>query len=457
MGPPRHFKKQQQDDTNGEDEEEFDAFSRLSNPHQKYTPPNETPPRTSRHEQKTPLPDHDEEIKVIIEGDKYHQLEGLIKRATDNSKTNAISSLNYYPHSNQWIIGMKNRPSACRLRDALNNYYVGYGQRLIVVVMVGAEEDHNNITENAGGGGYATRQQGKETSIEGQYPRSILHLRAINWCAQHVYKHGPQFEHILKECVRFDDRFEFLFNDKSNEHWYYRWTVARLTRFNGRVDLNHWPTTKVKLMTNDKSDPGCWYKPPVSDEPVMKAGYDHTTNEVKINNNDGTRPVFLGEVRRIHLNVLLRYCSDTRRRGAIARIMGFAIAFDRYYHEIVEIICRSIESNNGSNNDNTRFHRLLAVGDILANVELGHPYRKSLAKRLQVVFAKISRFERGRFSRERFRNRLSNLLNSWHQLGIFSSQNIFHFKELLLLGSNNYYDGKEIDENLKQYYEALII
>lgn len=157
---------------------------------------------------------------------------------------------------------------------------------------------------------------------------------------------------------------------------------------------------------------------------------------------------YLGRVELRHLETMLRYVD--RRRGSIARVMGFAVDHAHAKEEVVQVVCASITSQTAS--WSSRLHRLYALNDILHNVD--PPYAALFISRLPRVFAVLSSQlpSSGRFAQERARSQLLSLLASWEKNSIINPS-LYLALQSVLIGTN--YDGAPLSQALTGYYNSL--
>ncbi|KAK7202401.1 hypothetical protein BZA70DRAFT_286088 [Myxozyma melibiosi] len=279
----------------------------------------------------------------------------------------------------------------------------------------------------AGGGTWQ-----KQAYVHVQYPSSLKDLRRIHAMVENVKKHGPEFEAAIMHRERMNPDFAFLFDCDLPEHVYYRWKLWSLCSGDGieTWDEKHTPTEIFRGRE-------LWIPPiftwTVEDELRRLDGEDMDDEEEAQKKLAASRgepewtPTWLGPTIRLHLTLLLQHIS--MRRGAIARVMAFAIDNAYAAEEIVDVICQSIVSKSASTQ--IRAARLWAVGDILYNSGMGvggvakgvWKYRTLFQTKLVEVFEGLNEVYRsfeGRIRADNFRRQIMSIISVWEGWNIFT-------------------------------------
>lgn len=296
------------------------------------------------------------------------------------------------------------RASACRLRDALDGFYL-CGCRLSCTVVL-EEENHPLLGLQAWNVGGGTEASARTTTRPA--PPAIAQLRTIHWCVQHVLAHGPAFEAALMGLEGRNPFFEFLY-PPSPLHAVYRELLVALA---------------------------APQPPPPPPQPLHSSVAPDR------------KKYYLGRAGLRRLETMLRYVG--RRRGSVARVMGFAVDHAHAKDEVVQVVCASITSQTAP--WPARLHRLYALNDILHNVD--PTYSALFVSRLPQIFSTLAAKlpSSGRFAQERARSQLLFLLSTWESHNLIDPA-LYHALKSPLIGSN--YDGAPLPKPLTNYYNTL--
>lgn len=206
-------------------------------------------------------------------------------------------------------------------------------------------------------------------------PSSLAELRRIHGMVENVIKFGPEFEALIMQRERMNPDFAFLFDCDLPEHIYYRWKLWSLCKGDS---LENWDTTPSEIFLSSAA----WIPPhqfewSIDDELARLDGEDMDDEEQAQKKRAQASPfpsviadrgpAWLGPIIKLHLTLLLQHIS--MRRGAIARVMAFAIDNAYAAEEIVDTICSSVQSRKATTQ--LRVARLWAIGDILYNAGMG--------------------------------------------------------------------------------------
>lgn len=195
--------------------------------------------------------------------------------------------------------------------------------------------------------------------VKVQYPESLRALRKIHLMVENVVKYGPEFEAAIMARERNNPEFAFLFDTCMPDHVYYRWKAWSVASGEG---VNDWNTSEVEIF----NDGIVWIPPPKSvtiDDELERLD----SEDEEAGTTEKSPQPWLGSLAHLHLTLLLKHIS--MRRGAIARVMAFAMDHSHAADEIVDVVCESIVDPEATITD--RIARLWAVGDILHNSGLG--------------------------------------------------------------------------------------
>ncbi|KAK9448281.1 uncharacterized protein V1518DRAFT_418530 [Limtongia smithiae] len=279
---------------------------------------------------------------------------------------------------------------------------------------------------------YALRGKLSALQVQVQYPSSLVMLRRIHAMVENVICCGPESEAMIMHRERRNPEYAFLFDCDLPEHVYYRWKLWSIVSGEG---VNTWSTSATEIFDN-----GVLWIPPklptTIDDEIERLDNENIDEEEKntagdttASSSDNLKAPYLGAIPHLHLTLLLQHLS--MRRGAIARLMAFAIDNAHAAEEIVDVICDSILSTRASTT--LRVARLWAVGDILYNSGMGiggiskgvWKYRTLFQTKLVRVFSGLHEVFKafdGRIRADNFRRQIVSVLNVWEGWNVFTHE-----------------------------------
>eukprot|EP00040_Diaphanoeca_grandis_P027041 m.152898 g.152898 ORF g.152898 m.152898 type:complete len:697 (-) comp30817_c2_seq7:42-2132(-) len=232
--------------------------------------------------------------------------------------------------------------------------------------------------------------------------RQLIH-RTIEF----VVREGPEFEALLIKRTAGDTKFQFLVNNTTHEHIYYRWKLFSVLQ-GDKVD--RWSKEHFCMFEG-----GSTWEPPAQDQLIM-------TEEVEKGH--------LSTSDRDTLEEMLRSISPERQE--IARAMVFCLNHASAAQEVVDCIAESLSILETP--AMTKVARLFLVSDILhncsAHVRNASYYRNGFEGKLPQIFLALHQTYRsfsGRLRAEQFRQHVTNCLEVWKDWNVFTPM---FFKEL---------------------------
>ncbi|KAK6358472.1 U2 snRNP-associated SURP domain-containing protein [Orbilia blumenaviensis] len=307
-------------------------------------------------------------------------------------------------------------------------------------------------------------------------PKDLKTLRLIHKTVEAVITHGPEFEALLMAMpsIISDERYFWLWDNKSTEHVYYRWRLWDVFTASGsasdRKQRSYAGTTITHIFDNSIS----WELPPkkqqkfeyvtelkdfIEDEEYHSSSdEDDDAHQAQDSNpNAEDTKTYLGPLRRAKLYHLLSrvpITTGTLRRGDVARVSGFAVEHAYAAEEIVEIMCANVSrpvafssanpnhepssvltdksgNANVAKEDQTpaKLIALYLISDVLSNSGLGvrnvWRYRQYFDQRLREgkIFeglAEVGEKENwGKIRQEKWRRSIQVILSLWENWNIF--------------------------------------
>ncbi|KAF1798121.1 U2-associated SR140 protein [Mucor lusitanicus] len=285
-----------------------------------------------------------------------------------------------------------------------------------------------NAQVSAGASGVNSRPRAEIHVVK---PTDINLMRTIHRMIERVLVHGPLFEAMIMDREQGNPRFNFLFDNTSPEHIYYRWKLFSLAQGDTK---SKWMDEPFQMFRG-----GPWWIPPelpVLDEHAEDPVFD-TDDEVT--EQDSATKGTLGQIAKQRLAVLLK--EVTFQRGTIARAMAFAIDHSEAATEVVDLLCKSITVADSPLS--VKLARLYLVSDILHNssvhVSNAWKYRKEFEHQLPVVFDHFNGIYRSisaRLKAEQVRKHISAVIGVWEHWMIFPKYYTDQLTEIFLKKEN---------------------
>ncbi|KAJ1786080.1 hypothetical protein LPJ62_003943 [Coemansia sp. RSA 2167] len=233
--------------------------------------------------------------------------------------------------------------------------------------------------------------------------------RLIHWTVEHVVRFGAEFECLLIQRTRCDERFGFLTQWMSNDHVYYRWRIYSL--LNG--DTKQAWHANMFVMYDEGP---VWVPPPTCVD----------LSEPKVENDSEQRVCELSrrDQRRVEKCVRVH----TSERGSIARAMVVVIDHAYAAAQVVDIVCQALYDAHG----NEKLAQLMLVSDILHNSAAPVPNAWRLRDQLELHLSKIfddlartSKEIEGRLRADHFCKRVLSVLAVWESRMIFPFNTLY--------------------------------
>jgi len=311
--------------------------------------------------------------------------------------------------------------------------------------------------------------------------RNLLAL--INRLVEFVVREGPMFEAMIMNREINNPMYMFLFENKSNEHVYYRWRIfsllqgdttstwsegcfrlfkggsiwqpPKMTNYgtNGMVSgltasaaiasassANVHNLNNALPVTNDEESPTL----------AMKKNYllEHLLKENEDGENENKEKKSLSDRQRDRLEDMLR--TVTTDRTKIGELMMWCIDHADYSQEIVECICESLSILETP--IPTKIARLFVVNDILHNCSAKIPnvsnFRKNFQDNLLETMEHLHKALTTcstKSQAEKFRKQVLSCLAAWQDWSLYPP----HF----LINLQNVFVGLATSKNIKEEEE----
>ncbi|XP_030636945.1 U2 snRNP-associated SURP motif-containing protein [Chanos chanos] len=254
--------------------------------------------------------------------------------------------------------------------------------------------------------------------------RNLLGL--IHRMIEFVVREGPMFEAIIMNREKNNPDFRFLFDNKSQEHVYYRWKLYSILQ---GESPNEWRTSLFRMFRG-----GSLWRPPVLNP------YLHGDEERGEENSSPVQDEELkkGQLKAEHrdkLESLLR--GLTPRRDEIGDAMLFCLERAEAAEDVVACIAESLSVLQTPLQK--KIARLYLVSDILYNscakVANASYYRKYFEVKLPEMLADVSlayRNIQARLQAEQFRQKVMSCFRAWEDWAIYPDSYLIQLQNIFL-------------------------
>ncbi|GBE58694.1 RNA binding protein [Babesia ovata] len=263
-----------------------------------------------------------------------------------------------------------------------------------------------------------------------EFPSSPLKRAVIDLMARYVVEGGAEFEAMIMSNESEEGLFNFLFNQSSPEHVYYRWKVYSLLR--GDTD-KEWRIEPFQVVNG-----GLWWYPPVEKADAPPAPPTPTVppllgaDTAMTMSHSGRSPMLDSDLSR--LEKLLRDCTTTR--GSVAEAMMFIINHGESAYQVTDYLVNSILEDTPT--VDKKISRLYILSDVLYNTSASNKfawlYRTTFEKRIPEVFAHFREFMKTSSSKiavQQLMDCVTRMLPAWHQWNAYPTEYIYGLESAL--------------------------
>uniref|UniRef100_A0A4W5PA19 Zgc:163098 n=1 Tax=Hucho hucho TaxID=62062 RepID=A0A4W5PA19_9TELE len=245
--------------------------------------------------------------------------------------------------------------------------------------------------------------------------RNLLGL--IHRMIEFVVREGPMFEAIIMSKEKNNPDLRFLFDNKSQEHVYYRWKLYSILQ---GEPPSEWRTADFRMFRG-----GSIWRPPLLNP------YLHGDEEA----GEEEESPSLEEEHRERLETLLR--GLTPRREDIGDAMLFCLERAEAAEEVVGSIAESLSLLQTPLQK--KIARLYLVSDILYNscakVANASYYRKYFEAKLPQIFGDISdayRNIQARLQAEQFKQKIMGCFRAWEDWAVYPESYLIQLQNIFL-------------------------
>uniref|UniRef100_A0A672ZAF2 Zgc:163098 n=1 Tax=Sphaeramia orbicularis TaxID=375764 RepID=A0A672ZAF2_9TELE len=254
--------------------------------------------------------------------------------------------------------------------------------------------------------------------------RNLLFL--IHRMIEFVVREGPMFEAIIMNKEKNNPEYRFLFDNKSQDHVYYRWKLYSILHGESPTD---WRTTDFRMFRG-----GSLWRPPVLND-YSHRGEDKPEVEEGITPEEEVKKGQLKTEHKQRLETLLKEL--TPRREDIADAMLFCLERAEAAEEVVGLITESLALFQTPLQK--KIARLYLVSDLLHNscakVAGASYYRKYFEAKLTQIFGDLNAAYKNiqaRLQAEQFKQKVMSCFRAWEEWAIYPEPYLIHLQNIFL-------------------------
>ncbi|XP_072231637.1 U2 snRNP-associated SURP motif-containing protein [Leuresthes tenuis] len=253
--------------------------------------------------------------------------------------------------------------------------------------------------------------------------RNLLFL--IHRMIEFVVREGPMFEAIIMNKEKSNPDYRFLFDNKSQDHVYYRWKLFSILQGESPTE---WRTADFRLFRG-----GSLWRPPILNS-YSETGEDDEEVEDEVSLEEEVKKGQLRAEHKQRLETLLKELTPSRED--VANAMLFCLDRADAAEEVVGHIADSFSLLQTPLQ--TKMSRLYLVSDILHNssakVAGASYYRKYFETKLPQIFGELNAAHKNiqaRLQAEQFKQKVMICFRAWEDWAIYPQpylillQNIF--------------------------------
>ncbi|XP_061818324.1 U2 snRNP-associated SURP motif-containing protein isoform X1 [Nerophis lumbriciformis] len=252
--------------------------------------------------------------------------------------------------------------------------------------------------------------------------RNVLVL--IHRMIEFVVREGPMFEAIIMNKEISNPDYRFLFENKSQNHVYYRWKLFSILQ---GESVTKWRTSEFRLFRG-----GSLWRPPTLNS------YDMHWDDEEDEAESPEEQVKKGQLRAEHRQKLEALLQElTPSRGDIADAMLFCLERADAAEEVVKHVTEWFSSPQTSLQK--KIASLYLVSDILYNscakVAGASYYRKHFESKLAGIFGELHdayKNIQARLQAEQFKQKITSCCRAWEDWAVYPQPYLIHLQNIFL-------------------------
>ncbi|KAK7925510.1 hypothetical protein WMY93_007820 [Mugilogobius chulae] len=269
----------------------------------------------------------------------------------------------------------------------------------------------NDFTKPLGGSKAEFEKTLSEAIVKVVIPTDRNLLFLIHRMIEFVVREGPMFEAIIMNREKNNPKYRFLFDNKSQDHVYYRWRLYSI--LHGESPTK-WRTSDFRLFRG-----GSVWRPPILNDFSQRIDEITETEEVAPPEEEVKKGQLKAE-HRLRLETLLK--DLTPRREEIGDAMVFCLQRAEAAEEVVGLIAESLSMLQTPLQK--KIARLYLVSDLLHNscakVAGASYYRKYFESKLTQICGDLCASHKNiqaRLQAEQFKQKVMNCFRAWEERG----------------------------------------
>ncbi|KAM6969749.1 U2 snRNP-associated SURP motif-containing protein [Aplochiton taeniatus] len=255
--------------------------------------------------------------------------------------------------------------------------------------------------------------------------RNLLGL--IHRMIEFVVREGPMFEAIIMSKEKNNPDFRFLFDNKSQDHVYYRWKLYSILQ---GESPSEWRTIDFRMFRG-----GSIWRPPLLNPYLHGDEEGADEEEASQEEEEEVKKGHLKAEHRERLETLLR--GLTPRRDDVGQAMLFCLERAEAAEEVVGCIAEALSLLQTPLQK--KIARLYLVSDILYNscakVANSSYYRKYFEAKLPQIFRDIGEAYRNiqaRLQAEQFKQKIMTCFRAWEDWAVYPESYLIQLQNVFL-------------------------
>ncbi|XP_060877815.1 U2 snRNP-associated SURP motif-containing protein-like isoform X2 [Metopolophium dirhodum] len=309
------------------------------------------------------------------------------------------------------------------------------------------KKNHGRPRQDAG---YFDRGQPVEkilpqTIIKVVIPTERNLLMLIHHMIEFVIREGPLFEAMIMNKELNNPMFQFLFDNCSPTHIYYRWKLFSILQGDSTKD---WRIDEFRMFMN-----GSIWRPPPMNPYTVGMPEELIPEEDLITRTKGT----LSVSQRERFEDLIR--NITPERLKVAEVMVFCVEHSDAVEEICDCIQESL--SNATTALHKKIARLYLISDVLHNCSLkvinATQFRRGFETRLIPIMEEALKTYKSLDSQSQangFKHRIMQIFRAWEDWDIYPKEFLFRCQNTFLGLSINYIPQELTDSREELQYNT---
>uniref|UniRef100_A0A3Q3MYX8 Zgc:163098 n=1 Tax=Mastacembelus armatus TaxID=205130 RepID=A0A3Q3MYX8_9TELE len=255
--------------------------------------------------------------------------------------------------------------------------------------------------------------------------RNLLFL--IHRMIEFVVREGPVFEAIIMNREKNNPEYRFLFENKSQDHVYYRWKLFSILQGESPTK---WKTTDFRMFRG-----GSLWRPPILNNYSQSGEEKEDRREEDVSPEEEVKKGHLRIEHKQRLETLLKELSPSRED--IANAMLFCLERADAAEEVVGLLTESFSLLQTPLQK--KIARLYLVSDVLHNscakVAGASYYRKYFETKLPQIFGDLNAVHKNiqaRLQAEQFKQKVMSCFRAWEDWAIYPEPYLIHLQNIFL-------------------------